>query len=209
MRRASRFAWIPIPLICASVAILAACAVSATEEYPADRVTIAGKDYPTVTIGGTTWTASNYAGPGGIPYRPGQEKPEYGRYYTLAEVQGIELPSGWRIPTREDYVALAESQGVVFSSGAAHNQAAIGSLLSTTHWANYPGNNSSGFNAYPAGTGFYDTEPLDGDICEFWTITGVSVSIQEAVTSRTHRIVFFDSTAPDGWRFNVRFVKDH
>ena len=202
-----RFSWILLPIICAHIAFLAACGIP-TDEGSADLVRIAGKDYPTVTIAGMTWTAANHDGPGGIPYRSGGQKPEYGRYYTLAEIRGIELPSGWRIPTREDYVALAESQGGIFTAGEAHHQAAIGKLLSTTHWINYPGSNSSGFNAYPAGTGFDDTEPLDGDICEFWTTTGISVSIQEAVTSQTHRIVFFDSTAPDGWRFNARFVKD-
>lgn len=179
-----------------------------TEPVPqTGTVLISGKEYPTSTIGNQVWTTANYDGPGGIAYKTGSEKPEYGRYYTLEEAKAISLPGGWRLPTLQDYVALAESQGVVFTNLRATGQETIKKLTSTTNWRIVRGTNASGFNAHPAGYSFQNGAPQDGDICEFWIADGTTFSIQEGANGNTHNILFYASDSP-AYRFNLRFVKD-
>lgn len=175
---------------------------------PPVTVQIAEKSYATVKIGNQTWITSNFDGAGGVVYDALNSKPEYGKYYTFAEIKAIQLPAGWRIPTVHDYVKLAESQGVVFTNLHATRQEAIKKLTSKTNWKNLPGNNLSGFNAYPAGYIFQTSLPQDGDISEFWTAEGKTMSIQEGANSSL-RITFYDNSSSPEYRFNVRFVKDN
>ena len=171
-------------------------------------VTINGKDYPTRKIGDRTWTLTNYDGPGGLPFGTGTEHPEYGRYYTKDEVEALQLPQGWRIPTAEDYRQLCLSQGVVFVSNLrATAQPAIKKLVSQTQWRKVNGSNETGFNAYPANYMFQNGQPIPGDIAEFWTSEGVTISFMEGADGATHNIHFYDSNQP-GYRFNLRLVKD-
>lgn len=172
-----------------------------------DVVVIEEKEYPTVTIGNQQWTIINYEGPGGIPFDADNAKPEYGRYYTFQEIGGIELPEGWRIPTMADYVTLAKTHGVEIPSYKIYTDG-IKALTSKTNWNNVAGNNSSGFNAFPAGYTIGDVSPIDGDIAEFWTSEGKTLSIQEGEDFTSLRIVFYASDPDPGYRFNVRFVKD-
>ncbi len=171
-------------------------------------VQISGKDYPVVTIGNQIWTSVNYAGLGGVAYKTGVEKPEYGRYYTLVEAKAVTLPAGWRLPTMEDYIKLGESQGVVFTNFRATNQEAIKKLVSKTNWRVVPGNNASGFNAFPAGYIYQQSEPIDGDISEFWLADGKTMSIQEGANGIAHNMMFYDNSNEPGYKFNLRFVRD-
>ncbi|RAK00492.1 uncharacterized protein (TIGR02145 family) [Larkinella arboricola] len=179
-------------------------------EIPAPLTTsvqINGKTYPVVAIGNQLWTAENYAGPGGSPYRTGNEKPEYGRYYTFEEAKAVPLPNNWRIPTLQDYKTLAESQGVIFNGNRATGQDALKKLVSKTNWLTIPGTNSSGFNAQPAGYSYQKSAPMDGDISEFWLADSNSVSIQESAGGKGHNMAFYSTTGP-GYRFNLRFVRN-
>jgi uncharacterized protein (TIGR02145 family) len=170
-------------------------------------IIIEGSDYETTKTGTLTWTTSNYAGPGGVNYDEFNSKPEYGKYYSMAELDNITLPEGWRIPTEADYVALAEFYGITIP-GSISQSDAIKSLTSTTHWKHVQGLNTSGFNAYPGGYIFGDSDPMDGDIAEFWTNQGHTLSIQEAGANQSSlRIAFYDSSNSPEFRFNVRFVK--
>src|SRR5688572_16155172 len=160
---------------------------------PKPTVTIHGSDYPTVEIGTQTWTSANYAGPGGVAFDAENSKPEYGRYYSKAELEAIALPEGWRIPTQEDYKKLAQSYGITIPSQIADTEK-IASLISETNWNNASGTNISGFTAYPAGYIFGSGAPIDGDIAEFWTSEGITASIQEAGTNLTSlRMIFYQS----------------
>lgn len=174
----------------------------------ADNVLINGKSYPTVTLGNLVWTAANYSGPGGVPFQVPTQKPEYGRYYTFAEAKAIPLPVGWRIPTQRDYEALARTQGIVLTDYRATNQDAIKKLVSKEHWRNIPGTNASGFNAFPAGYCFQDAPPQDGDISEFWTSEGLTLSIMEGANGLNHNLSFYAEGTTDAYRFNLRFVRD-
>jgi uncharacterized protein (TIGR02145 family) len=172
-----------------------------------DQVTIGGKQYPVVKIGDRLWTGSNYEGPGGVSYDASNTRPEYGKYYSKTELDAIVVPAGWRIPTLEDYTQLAQSYGIPVPSKLSDGEA-IKSLISTANWNNAKGTNTSGFNAYPANYIFNNSDPIEGDIAEFWTADGETFSIQEAGTNLSSlRIALYQSNIPE-YRFNVRFVKD-
>lgn len=172
-----------------------------------DVVFIEDTPYKTKKIGTLTWTTSNYAGPGGVDYDESNSKPEYGKYYSLVEIGDIELPEGWRIPTDEDYIALAQFYNITIPSPINQSDA-IKALTSTTHWNHVQGTNTSGFNAYPGGYIFGASAPINGDIAEFWTNEGHTLSIQEAGANLSSlRVTFYDSSTSADYRFNVRFVK--
>ncbi len=175
---------------------------------PEPGVIIEGKKYPTVVIGTQSWTSVNYAGPGGVAYDENNSKPEYGRYYSKAELKSFTLPEGWRIPNQEDYAKLAQFYGITLPSHGTDTEK-IKSLISKTDWNHVLGTNASGFNAYAAGYIFGSSEPMDGDIAEFWTSEGITFSIQEARAELTSlRAIFYQSDNSPDYKFNVRFVKD-
>jgi uncharacterized protein (TIGR02145 family) len=179
-----------------------------SQVVPVERVVIEGKDYSLVKIGSQTWTASNHAGPGGVDYDEANSKPEYGKYYSKTELDAITLPAGWRIPTMEDYKALGQIYDIVIPSPISSSDK-VKTLISTTNWNNVQGTNASGFNAYPTGYIFSNSDPIDGDIAEFWTSDGNTISIQEAGTNLSSlRIAFYESSSSPDYRFTVRFVKD-
>lgn len=189
-----------------TIVTLVSCDDESTES-PLEQVTIEGKQYPVVKIGNQLWTASNYEGPGGVSYDALNTRPEYGKYYLKSELDAIDVPAGWRIPTLEDYSLLAHSYGITVPSKISDGEA-IKALISTTNWNNAQGTNTSGFNAYPANYIYDDSNPIEGDIAEFWTANGETFSIQEAGENLSSlRIALYQSNYPE-YRFNVRFVKD-
>lgn len=193
------------------VSLLAIVALNSCDDEPIasslQQVTIAGKQYPVVRIGNQFWTAANYEGPGGVTYDASNTRPEYGKYYLKSELDAIVVPSGWRIPSLEDYSRLAQSCGVPVPSQLSDGEK-IRSLISTTNWNHAQGTNASGFNAYPANYIFNDSSPIEGDIAEFWTAGGETFSIQEAGENlNSLRVSWYQSNYPE-YRFNVRFVKD-
>lgn len=195
-----------ISLLIVAIALLSCKDDEATS--PTNCIKIDGKEYPISEIGGQLWTATNYEGSGGVSFDAENSKPEYGKYYTKAEIATIELPEGWRIPTQEDYQLLAESLTIPLPSNGTETEK-VKALTSSANWNNVNGTNSSGFNAQPAGYIFGNSLPLDGDIAEFWTSEGYTLSIQEAGTGLSSlRMVFYDSNNSPDYRFNVRFVKN-
>jgi uncharacterized protein (TIGR02145 family) len=189
-----------------SIVTLNSCDDESTET-PLQQVAVDNKLYPFVKIGDQLWTSANYEGAGGVSYDASNTRPEYGKYYLKSELAAIVLPAGWRIPTMEDYSQLAQFYGIPVPSKLSDAEP-IKSLISTSNWNNAQGTNTSGFNAYPANYIFRDSNPIEGDIAEFWTVDGETFSIQEAGTDLTSlRITLYQSNSPE-YRFNVRFVKD-
>jgi uncharacterized protein (TIGR02145 family) len=124
-------------------------------------------------------------------------------------VNAITLPEGWRIPTEEDYRALAEHVGIATIPTTLADSEKIEDITSKAHWNNTAGTNTSGFNAYPTGYIFGNSLPIDGDIAEFWTAGGLTLSIQEAGANLSSlRMVFYQSDTSPDYRFTVRFVRD-
>ncbi|GCC51729.1 hypothetical protein SanaruYs_19580 [Chryseotalea sanaruensis] len=172
-------------------------------------VTIENNSYPTITFGDQTWTIVNYAGTGGLSFDATNSKPEYGKYYTKAEVEAIILPEGWRLPTVEDFKKLAAFHNITIPSYGTETEK-IKTLTSVSNWKNVNGTNTSKFNIYPTGYIFGTGQPLDGDVAEFWMTEGLSLSIQEGGLNMTSlRMVVYDSNDSPDYRFTVRFVKDN
>ncbi|MBO0952875.1 FISUMP domain-containing protein [Fibrella forsythiae] len=130
--------------------------------------------YPTVLIGNQEWLATNYAGPGSLKEN---SKPEYGTFLEYADLKNVPLPTGWRIPTRQDYVTLLESQGItVYDWGTdgddVTSKRLLGQLMATDAWTKKDGyaNNLSGFNAIPADVRRPNgTNYGEGSNCTLWT----------------------------------------
>ena len=200
-----------LALLLGLIVALSSCQKS-PDEQPLPQtptvVRISDTDYPVRLIGQQEWTVTNYAGPGGRAYRTGVEMPAYGRYYSFAEAKAITLPVGWRLPTMQDYRTLAQQQGVVFTESRATGQEAIKKLVSTTNWRSITGTNASGFDAQPAGYSFQNSDPIGGDIAEFWTKEGNTMSIQESAAGKAHNILFYNNSDSPEYRFTLRFVRD-
>lgn len=118
---------------------------------PAETVTDGnGNVYNTVTIGTQVWMASNLqmnVSPGSYIYNNNSSDiGTYGRLYTWAAAKTA-CPSGWRLPSQDDLKTLSQSLG--------GDQVSAGKMKNagTAYWQtpNAGGDNSSGFNAMPAG----------------------------------------------------------
>jgi uncharacterized protein (TIGR02145 family) len=127
---------------------------------PTNTVTIDGTSYSTVTIGTQTWTAVNYNGTGGLNYGNSTTNiPANGKLYTLAEAQAITLPTGWRLPSSDDYKTLLTAVGSTQAVDGSYvvNASTIAKLLAKTSWSSLTGTNSSGFNVLAVGYNHHDT----------------------------------------------------
>jgi len=132
--------------------------------------------YPTVTIGDLEWTTMNYAGPGGIK---DSDKPQYGTFLKFADLGNIQVPAGWRIPTKQDYVKLIKSQGIPYDEYLEstdgedlQSKRLLGQLMASTGWLKQDGyaNNKSGFNAVPGNLRVTSGNPHgEGSNCLLWT----------------------------------------
>jgi uncharacterized protein (TIGR02145 family) len=138
-------------------------------------ITIAGKYYPTVTIGNQEWMAVNYAGTGGMN---DSQKPHFGTFYKYMDLKDIPVPAGWRIPSKADYIKLLQSQGLELTPWESTNgedvasKKMLGQLMATTGWLKQDGyaTNKSGFNAVPANYKALDAKPHgEGTRCLLWT----------------------------------------
>ena len=132
--------------------------------------------YPTVSIGNLEWMSVNYAGPGGIK---NSEKPQYGTFLKHSDLEGLQIPEGWRIPTQEDFLDLLDSQGIEFDEvwgstdgSDLESKKRLGYLMAATGWLKQDGfaNNQSGFNAVPGNLMVSNGNPHgEGSNCLLWT----------------------------------------
>ncbi|MDO1449895.1 FISUMP domain-containing protein [Rhodocytophaga aerolata] len=132
--------------------------------------------YPTVKIGKLEWMSVNYAGPGGIK---NTEKPQYGTFLKHADLEQLQIPAGWRIPTKKDFLDLLDSQGIEFNEvwgttdgSDLESKKRLGYLMATTGWLKRDGfaNNRSGFNAVPGNLMVSNGNPHgEGTNCLLWT----------------------------------------
>jgi len=209
-----------LTLALSAILIVTACSKKkddATAE--SNSVIIGGKEYSTVTIGTQIWTSTNYNGDGGVNYNNGTNSSTNGKLYTLAEAKAVSLPSGWRLPTKEDYEKLLVNQGGTKpSTGDIEVNATIARKLIPSSWTNGAnGTNTSGFNALPVGVYANSQFEYQGDIAAFWTSSTVVES------SGIFNYSFGISNAEDGgirdleayldWsrpadKLSIRFVKN-
>jgi uncharacterized protein (TIGR02145 family) len=112
-----------------------------------------GKKYKTVKIGYQTWMAENlnYNASGSVCY---DNEPEncnkYGRLYNWATAKNV-CPSGWHLPSRNEYETLNKAVGGIGLFGEAEK------LKATSGWkddgiGNDNGTDDYGFSALPGGS---------------------------------------------------------
>ena len=165
-----------------------------------------GQVYKIVKIGDQIWIAENYNYKidSSFCYADEQDNCEkYGRLYTWAAAQNA-CPSGWRLPTKDDYAILFDYVGGTSYAGK--------ELKSKDGWGGEGyGKDSYGFSAIPAGVrlgydGRFSGSGIRGD-CNFWTSTEYE---DEAYRIRfpynTNAASF--SNASKGNAYSVRCVKD-
>lgn len=222
-----------LSLFTVSTFFLISCSKKDNEKPKADNVKINNIIYPTVVIGSQTWTSVNYNGPGGENLNnSGTNDPTYGKYYTLDEAKKIALPSGWRVPSKEDAEKLLKYLGAtgISNLGVYADSTVAIKLKSKTGWKYSQGNNSSGFNALPLGNAFpnYNApgnlyEGL-GTFAVFWTTTyddsdyaKVQSTLQLLNQEGGDDSEIYNSASISGIptnfvntaRCNIRFVKDN
>jgi uncharacterized protein (TIGR02145 family) len=124
-----------------------------------------GKIYKTVEINNQTWMAQNLA------YDPSEKgnstPPIYGYFYSSPKNSSL-CPTGWHIPSREEYQSLIDYLGGRMIAGKKMKEAG------NNHWerGSTIGTNSSGFSALPAGIdNWYDGIIRIGEYGCLWTST--------------------------------------
>lgn len=95
------------------------------------------------------------------------------------DLKDIQIPDGWRIPTKQDYLKLLASQGTEFDEvwettdgSDLQTKKLLGQLMATTGWLKQDGfaSNKSGFNAVPANLQVTEGNPNgEGSNCLLWT----------------------------------------
>jgi uncharacterized protein (TIGR02145 family) len=202
---------------------LSSCSKKSDEtKTPSNTVSINGTDYATVKIGTQTWTTVNYNGAGGANYNDGStNNPTYGKLYTLAEAKAVTLPTGWRLPTKADAEKLLVYLGATGTTdiGADGDATVSIKLKSKSDWTFTQGNNSSGFNAYPAGDEHSGTYEALNQSAEFWTSTldayndqlTLHISnVQDGVNVNDDASMdYIPSSLVSAFRLNIRFVKNN
>jgi uncharacterized protein (TIGR02145 family) len=152
-----------------------------------------GNEYETVIIGDQEWMAENlktdlYCNGDSIPYSGDDVRvkvydndPEneavFGKLYNFQAVldtAGL-CPCGWHIPTELEYAILIDYLGGY--EKAMKRLKSMGSLEKYNGlWSNpesdyvLDGNNVSGFNAIPAGIGFYNGYLYQDSLVRFWSL---------------------------------------
>lgn len=126
-----------------------------------------GQPYNTVKIGSQTWMAENLnykTSENSFCYDDDEDNCKtYGRLYTFAAANTA-CPSGFHLPTREEFVTLISTAGGSSTAGNA--------LKATSGWNDEGnGDDTYGFSALPAGyyNGFFY---YAGSYAYFWSATG-------------------------------------
>lgn len=160
---------------------------------------IDGNTYNNVRIGNQTWMAENlktkkyndgreipqisdeskwsgWTSPGMCWYRNEEEafNPTYGALYNWYAINTGKLcPSGWHVPSDEEWTELSTFLGGEEIAGGKLKEAGI------TYWVepNTGATNEDGFTAFPGGFRYYDGKFFDfGFSCYFWTSTEYTAS---------------------------------
>lgn len=149
------------------ISFLVSCKQANTFTDPRD-----GEVYQLVTIGSQTWFAENlrYNAAGSF-YNTNNPDPKYGRLYDWNTALTA-CPAGWHLPTDAEWNTLEMALGM--AAADASNTGYRGThgtgMKSTTGWNNGGnGDNSSGFNAFPAGYYTLGSYYHLGDYAIFWS----------------------------------------
>jgi uncharacterized protein (TIGR02145 family) len=204
---------------------------SKDEKDPDPVIDIEGNIYKTRKIGSQIWMAENLkatkfndgveitltedthgwgssSSPGYCWYfnDAGTFKDIYGALYNgYAVSQGNLCPAGWHIPAKQEWLTLREFLGDTAKAGGKMKE------TGTAHWLapNKGADNSSGFNALPAGIRYLEgTFASESSYTSFWSFTEASseeywctsLYFADAVLNIDHR--------NRKYGFSIRCIKD-
>lgn len=209
------------------VTVLTGCS---KEEKPLDPLAdIDGNVYKTVTIDSRIWMAENlrttrYNDGGEIPLttdarewnnlaadgfywynNDASYKDTYGALYNgYAVTAGNLCPSGWHVPSIEEWRELSRALGDSAKAGSKMKEAG------TDHWlAPNNANNSSGFNALPSGIRYFE-----GTFSSIQTFTGIWSSSEAALSDIWYAGLYYAESSLSlnhknkKYGFSVRCIKD-
>lgn len=176
-----------------------------------------GNIYNTIKIGNKWWMTQNFKATktasgqnlqGVYVYdNNNSNASEYGRLYTWPAAMEA-APTGWRLPTKEEWEELITAQGGAGVAGGKLKEAG------TAHWnsPNTGATNSSGLTlvggGFRGGDGIYYTFREHGT---YWGIANSAKDPLIVATYHNNNFVFSDSSPEDktsGIAFAVRYVKD-
>ena len=182
------------------------------------------KIYRTVVIGGKTWMAENLnfaTSSGSWCYNNSPDScAKYGRLYDWATAMNIATsfndsmwsgdatnhqgicPSGWRLPTRQDWQALFTAVGGASVAGTALKS----SPSDTPPWDG--GTNSHGFSALPGGGGWYGSFGGLGDWGNWWSATEGVANFAWYVGMTSGRTDVHELWNDKYYGFSVRCLRD-
>lgn len=136
--------------------------------------------YNIVTIDSQRWFKENMRyNVSGSMLNPSNPNSDYGRLYSWQQAQSA-CPSGWHLPSDDEWKQFERSLGMTQSQSDAEQWRGSNEgskLKATSGWTNNGnGNNSSGFNALPAG--YYNNVTYGnlGGQGYFWTATSSSTN---------------------------------
>ena len=174
---------------------------------------VGGRTYKTVIIGAQTWMAENlnYNASGSKcgrtdGYLTNENTPTcatYGRLYDWETAKTV-CPSGWRLPSNEEWTTLVNSVGGSYTAGT--------KLKAANGWRDGSNNNGTdefGFSALPGGRGYSDGDFYYVGLRGFWwSATDYSASYAYS------RYMYYFSAYVDSYGdvksslFSVRCVQD-
>lgn len=214
--------------ICFAAILLFVVLTSCRQESVVDQE---GKEFATVMIGNQLWMAENLnvssfrngdpipevrsagewekAGEAGQPaWCHYNNDPSMGdrfgklyNWYAVNDPRGL-APEGWHVPSDDEWSVLSEELGGLTASGV--------QLKSATGWdGTGNGNNSSGFNALPAGgRGGQSGFTAQGRAAVFWSTTSKSRSFAYYQVLHATRTGIFQETDDKMSGFSIRCIKD-
>ena len=156
-----------------------------------------GNDYKTVAIGGKTWFSQNlnYSSTSGSWCYEGSSKEcdKNGRLYCF-EGAKTACPSGWRLPSREDFESLIEFSGGLKNSGTFNVLNSSGSTGFNVQYAGYR-NNLGLFVGKGNESGYWMNVPVK------------KKKVTVAYFSKSEGTIKFVKIKPSERAFSVRCVK--
>ena len=154
-----------------------------------------GKKYKTVKIGNQTWMAENlnYKTQDSFCYKDDESNcKKYGRLYKWDAAKEA-CPSGWHLPSKEEFETLFESVGGIQVAGE--------KLRSREGWKGGGGTDAFGFSALPAGEKTDVTHNAIGDGALFWSSTEIDSNFAHSMGL----FFYYDNAESAGYNKNYSF----
>lgn len=155
-----------------------------------------GNAYRTVTIGNLTWIADN------LDFGMSRDNGREENFYSLKEAKDA-IPSGWRLPTPDDWEQLKQ----FLASQGLSKAGIVNALKSRVGWTRgfKNGADAFGFRAWPCGKlDQYGIRRDEGQLAAWWSDSPSNPTIW-SLTSET--LGFLPVNAAPGEMYSVRCVK--